>query len=66
MRSLIILMVIALSGCTLDTSIAQINKAIEVCANNGGLHTVRSVDNEEIKYAYCSNGAKFRLTSDDL
>lgn len=51
-----------LAGCTSKTGLAQIQKSIELCEANNGLMYIKSIDNQDYKYARCNNGANFRIT----
>lgn len=67
MKTFIVLLSIALSGCgvVVDTSSKQIEWAEKVCANNGGVKSIKFFSHLTPNAA-CNNGAYFRATVSDL
>lgn len=67
MRILLILMTLFISGCDQDiTEIPsrQLDWAVDVCKNNGGILKINPVGNRDMLYSYCVNGAEFEYSKD--
>jgi hypothetical protein len=62
MKTILFISVILLAGCDVNITSEQIANAVKLCKNNNGLSYIKNVDNAEIKYVNCKNGAEFRTT----
>jgi hypothetical protein len=59
---LILSMVMLLGGCGVPTYKADIEKAEELCANNGGIRSIRVPSWGDGFSISCNNGAQFHVT----